>query len=283
MTKSILIALMLFITCSIYLFVQAPPPLTDEDKPVGVTVPIETVFRIMSTENDIIRALWTKEIVGQGKKVGLRFSENWSDKSVEAGPLPALFLRLASTSLEKSAVRLSLFLGSDFPINPSNLFTGRQQTYFNNIKEDKQARFFFAEDTELYTAMFPDFASVQPCINCHNKHPESPKQNWELNDVMGATTWSYPKSEVTHDELLDVLIALRKAFRDAYSLYLEKTSTFTMPPEIGEKWPRDGYFLPSVDRFMQEYTYRTSSHTLDYLLNTKSITQSSQMRADIGS
>ena len=283
MTKGMIIALMLFITSAIYLFVQAPPPLPDQDKPVGVTVPIETVFRIVSSENDIIRALWTKEIVGQGKKVGLRFSENWDDKSVEAGPLPALFLRLASTSLEKSAVRLSLFLGSDFPINPSNLFTGRQQTYFNSIKEDKQARFFFAEDTELFTAMFPDFASVRPCISCHNKHPDSPKKNWKLGDVMGATTWSYPKSEVTQDELLDVLSALRKAFHEAYSLYLEKASTFSMPPEIGAKWPRDGYFLPSVDRFMQAYTQRASSHTLDYLLNAKSITQSSQMRADRGS
>ncbi|MCP5006305.1 MAG: DUF3365 domain-containing protein, partial [Planctomycetes bacterium] len=264
MTKGIVITILFLITCSIYLFVQAPPPLPDRDKPVGVTLPIETVFRIVSTENDIIRALWTKEVVGQGRKVGLKFSEDWDDKGVEAGPLPALFLRLASTSLEKNSVRLSLFLGSDFPINPSNLFKGSQQAFFNGIKEDKQPRFFFAEDTQLFTAMFPDFASVQPCISCHNEHPDSPKQNWKLNDIMGATTWAYPKSEVTQDELLDVLGALRKAFREAYSSYLEKASTFTLSPEIGEKWPTDGYFLPSVDQFMQEYTRRASVLTLDY-------------------
>ena len=269
MTKGVVITILFLITCSIYLFVQAPPPLPERDKPVGVMLPIATVFRIVSTENDIIRALWTKEIVGQGKKVGLKFSEDWDNKGVEAGPLPALFLRLASNSLEKNAVRLSLFLGSDYPINPSNLFKGSQQTFFNGIKEDKLPRFFFAEDTQLFTAMFPDFASVQPCISCHNEHPDSPKQNWELNDIMGATTWSYPKSEVTLNELFDVLGALRKAFRVAYSSYLENVSTFALSPEIGEKWPTEGYFLPSVDQFMQEYTRRASVHTLDYLLLIK--------------
>jgi len=55
------------------------------------------------------RAIWTKEIVGEGKKAGLKFDEHWRDADLEAGPLPALFLRETAKSMERSPLRLSLF------------------------------------------------------------------------------------------------------------------------------------------------------------------------------
>ena len=64
---------------------------------------------------------------------------------------------------------------------------------FEEIKATSEARFFHEDDTKVYTAMFPDFASVQPCVTCHNEHPDTPKDDWQLGDVMGATTWAYPK------------------------------------------------------------------------------------------
>ena len=51
--------------------------------------------------------------------------------------------------------------------------------------------------------MFPDLASVKPCVTCHNQHPDTPKADWVLGDVMGATTWSYPKANVTMDEFTE--------------------------------------------------------------------------------
>jgi hypothetical protein len=114
--------------------------------------------------------------------------------------------------------------------------------------------------------MFPDFATVQPCVDCHNAHPESPKEDWALNDVMGATTWSYPNQTVTTAEMMRILTAVRQGFRDGYSAYVEKAAGFENPPAIGEQWPRDGYYLPSVDVFMAEFAGRASANSLDAII-----------------
>ena len=263
-----ILTVLVLIVIAIYLFVQAPEPLPEEEVASGRQIPIETVLTLVAAENDVVRALWTREIVGAGKKVGLVFDEAWRDKGVEAGPLPALFLREAATSLEKNPIPLSLFLGSDSPINASNLFAGRQAEMFKTIKKTRKPQFFFAEDTRLHTAMFPDFASAQPCVTCHNGHPDSPKTDWVLGDVMGATTWSYPKESVTLDEVMEIITALRKGFRDAYTAYLEKAATFLEPPKVGDKWPRNGeYALPSPDLFLGEFAQRASARTVDLMLS----------------
>ncbi len=261
-----IITILILATLIVYLFVQAPAPLPEENAVAGETISINTVFQLVAAENDVARALWTREIVGMGKKAGLKFDENWRDKDIQAGPLPALFLREAATSLEKNVIRLSLFLGSDFPINSSNLFEGLQKEAFKKIKKDHQPHFFYAQDTELYTGMFPDYASVQPCVSCHNDHPDSPKTDWELDDVMGATTWAYPRETVNRDEIIKIIASLRKGFRDAYTAYIEKTATFSRKPEIGTRWPRDGYFLPSVDVFIDEFSKRASQSSMKFLL-----------------
>lgn len=259
--------LLVLIALITYLFVQAPTPLSEQETVSGESIPIETVFRLVAAENDVVRALWTRDIVGMGKKSGLKFDEDWRDEGVHAGPLPALFLREAATSLEKNIIRLSLFLGSDFPINPSNLFSGFQKEAFEKIKNDHQPQFFYTQDTELFTGMFPDYASVQPCVTCHNDHPDSPKTDWVLNDIMGATTWSYPKEAVSRDEIMEIITSLRKGFQDAYTAYIEKAATFSKKPEIGTRWPSEGYFLPSVDVFMNEFSKRASQSSMDLLLS----------------
>lgn len=268
MTKPANIIIVLVLVALItYLFVQAPVPLPEDSIVSGETIPIKTVFQLVAAENNVVRALWTQDIVGMGEKSGLKFDEDWRDIGVQAGPLPALFLREAATSLEKNVIRLSLFLGSDFPINPSNLFLGLQKEAFEKIKKDHQPQFFYAQDTQLYTAMFPDYSSVQPCVSCHNEHPDSPKTDWVLDDVMGATTWSYPSETVNRDEIIKIIASLRKGFRDAYTAYLEKAATFSRKPEIGTRWPKEGYFLPSVDVFMNEFSKRASQSSMELLLH----------------
>jgi adenylate cyclase len=264
-SQAFVITILILTALIVYLFVSAPPMLPEATR-AGAILPIERVLPVVAAENDVTRALWTKEIVGAGQKVGLKFKEDWREKEVEAGPLPALFLRETAKSLEVNPVRLSLYLGSDFPINAANKFEGLQADRFQVIKTTREPQFFYAADTGLHTAMFPDVAVVQPCIDCHNDHKESPKNDWKLQDVMGATTWSYPAADVTLEEALALIGALRQGFRDAYSAYIEKTESFAKRPFIGDKWPRDGYFLPTVDVFLDEIGKRASPTTLQRLL-----------------
>lgn len=264
----ILVSLAL-LALTVYLLVSAPPPLP-EKMASAKAIPVERLFTLVEAENDAVRALWTQDIVGAGKSVGLKFDEHWRDADVEAGPLPALFLRATAVYLEKDPVRLSLFLGSDFPINPANRFQGPQMETFAMIKQTQAPQFFFATDTRLYTAMFPDTAVASPCIQCHNEHPDTPKKDWKLREVMGATTWSYPEDGVSTEELLRIVAALRRGFAEAYTAYVKKAEGFVKRPEIGAKWPRDCYCLPSVETFMAEIERRTSGDTLRALFATVS-------------
>ena len=251
---------------AVYLFATRPEPLADRQV-LGRTVAIEKVFHVVAVENAAVRGLWTADIVGAGAKAGLKFSEKWRQPEVDAGPLPALFLREAATALQKTRVPLGLFLGSDYPIAQSNLLTGTQAEHFKQIRATGNPEFYNAADIGRHTAMFADVAVAPGCVSCHNDHPNSPKTDWKLMDVMGATTWSYPKDRVTIEEALQIVAAVRTSFAAAYDAYLAKVATFERPPQIGESWPRDGYVLPSRQAFMREFEARTSAKTLDRLLN----------------
>jgi hypothetical protein len=252
---------------TVYLFVTAPPALPEASAEGGKRLTPHEVLEICAAENTAVRELYAKEIVGAGKDVGLRFDEKWEQRKVDAGPLPALFLRETAKSLSHSTVKLGLFLGSDQPINKSNRFFGPQADALQQMRRDGESRGFFMDDVKLYTAMFPDFAVGAACVDCHNKHRDSPKRDWEVGDLMGATTWTFPSHSVSTSEMLDVIQALRNGFRDAYTHYIEKTKSFSLPPEVGKKWPSQCYCLPTPETFMQEAERRISKPTLDRLLS----------------
>ncbi len=277
-SKSFWITLFSLGCLGIYLFISAPPPLDDQKRTGQATIPVEHMFTLLQVENSAARSLWTKDIVGEGKKAGLKFDEHWRDADLEAGPLPALFLRETAKSMEKSPVRLSLFLGSDYPISPDNRFEGLQQEKFQVLRQSHQAQFFYVPDIGLHTAMFADIAIASPCIECHNKHEQSPKHDWHLNDIMGAATWMYPASEVSLEDTLKAIMVLHQGIQDAYAAYLEKVKTFAHPPIIGEHWPRDGYYLPSQEVFMQAFLQRTAQHTLPALAALSNFRQNSPLK-----
>lgn len=261
-TKVYFLTLSALLCLAVYLFVAAPQPLPDGKPSEDRTIPVYQLLDIVAKENATVRALYTKEIVGAGQEAGLKFSEDWREAAVEAGPLPALFLREASKSLEKNPVPLSLFLGSDFPIAASNAFKGTQSEKFALIRQTLKPEYFFSADISRYTAMYPDYAISKACVDCHNEHPDSPKKDWRLQDVMGATTWLYPDEYVTPGELVKAVAAVREAFGQAYQAYLDKAKTFKKSPEMGGRWPRDGYYLPTLEEFMREFDSRTASPTL---------------------
>jgi adenylate cyclase len=253
----------------IYLFATAPADL--DDTAAGRDVPVETLFRLLNAENASIRAIYTAEVVTPGLKNGLKYREDWKNKDVHAGPLPALFLRETANRLQQRVPELSLFLGSTFPIEESNHFKGTQLAYFDRIEKEHQPQFFIDESTGRYTAMFPDIASAPACVSCHNDHPKSPRKDWKLNDVMGATTWSFARAKISTDELVDILGAYRAVAIDTYGSYLKKTAGFdpALRPQLGERWPKEGPYLPDADTFRARVEEKNSIASLNLLLQTR--------------
>ena len=248
----------------VLIVVNAPPP-DDAATGGGPPLPVETVFAVLEAEHDSVRRLWAEDIVGAGQEQGLRFDKDWRE-GVDAGPLPALFLRETAEGLRRNPAPLYLFLGSDFPINDANGFTGLQAERFAEIRRTGEPQFFLDPELGFQTAMFSDVASARACVVCHNSEPDSPKKDWQVGDIIGATTWTYPAAEMSMSEALTLVAALRRSVREAYDRYLEKVAAFADPPPVGDTWPAEGYFIPSADVFMAEVEERASTDTLRSLL-----------------
>lgn len=227
---------------------------------------VEEAFAMVAKENDVARTLYTKAIVGAGTKQGLKFDEDWEKDEMMAGPLPALFLRGISADIQKGTVPLGLYLGSDFPVRKSNKFAGEQDDLFQEMRNDTLPKYFYDSESTVHTAMFPDFAAAAACVTCHNDHPETMKSDWKLGDIMGATTWTYPKDSLSFDEVRGMIMAYRLGAVSTYNKYLDKTKSFSEVPDVGDKWPADGYYLPSAEVFIDSIASLTSAETLSSLL-----------------
>ena len=269
--RSILTALAL-LTLTTYLYATRPAPLAEAGGDTSERISTQVFLQILAAENAAIRNLYTSKVVGPGLKQGLKFREDWKEKTSESGPLPALFLREMSTILQRDTSDIGLFLGSDFPIVSANLFKGLQKTEYEKLKISKKAPYFLDSGSGRYTAMYPDYASSKPCVTCHNEHTKTPKTDWELNDMMGATTWSYPRKDVSVAEVLRYTTALRAAALETYGLYLTKISTFkaTPAPVIAAQWPSDGMFVPTIAEMKKAIEVQNNALTLQIMLDARS-------------
>ncbi|MDE2903285.1 MAG: hypothetical protein OXP73_09660, partial [Chloroflexota bacterium] len=119
--KFVVVIVALAVVLVVLIVANAPPP-DDALAGGGPPLPIAAVFAVLEAENDVVRQVWARDIVGSGQAQGIRFDEDWHDEGLDAGPLPALFLRETAEGLRRSPVPLYLFLGSDFPINDANKF-----------------------------------------------------------------------------------------------------------------------------------------------------------------
>ncbi len=263
MTFGRVLAVLALTVLGTYLFVMAPPPLPEKDAATtkGATIDAVRMFETINAVNAQTRKLYTERIVGAGQLAGLQFGEDWKQGGVEAGPLPALFLRLVAEKLQQKKPLLGLFLGSDKPINPSNLFAGRQETEFAQIRVTGKPRFFSMPDGSQ-VAMFPDVAAATPCVSCHNKHKSTPKKDWRLNDIMGAVTWVHQTDVISTDEYRIMLGNLYAAIEESYSDYLRKAATFRNPPTIGADWPAKGKRALPDSKAMMETVYAATSNVV---------------------
>ncbi|MGY3439657.1 MULTISPECIES: c-type heme family protein [unclassified Marinovum] len=276
MTLKPILALGSFLCLAIYLFVSAPPPLPGQAaaRQTDRALPVRHLFDAVNAINDAAREVYTTRIVGSGLKAGLAFGEDWAAPGVDKGPLPALFLRLAAARMEAKPPQLGLYLGSDAPINPSNLFAGAQAAAFAQVRASGGPVFSTSERGDV-VGMYPDVASAAPCVTCHNDHPDSPRKDWVLNEVMGATTWTYPEATVSAGAYLAVTEAFYLSVAEGYQGYLDKAAGFAEPITAGRDWPQVGRpALPDLATFMTEVRNKAGGAVMRALVLTQQETAS---------
>ena len=113
-----------------------------------------------------------------------------------AFPLPVTFLREATEMAARIPSAYRIRLVSPWPINKQNgIEDAFQKEGFRALMQSTEG-FYSRRDTVDGTTILrflsPERAVVQSCVDCHNAHPDSPKHDFRLNDLMGGIEVNVP-------------------------------------------------------------------------------------------
>ena len=124
-------------------------------------------------------------------------AEAW--KRETALPLPAQMLALAGLRVKDKGTGLQYRLASLWPIYEKNRpATELERMGLEAVVRDSSRPYtdiIMKEDRRYFRAIYADKAISPACVDCHNKHPLSPKRNYKYNDVMGGVIISFPLSQ----------------------------------------------------------------------------------------
>jgi len=170
-----------------------PSSATTEE--TAVSLSIEKVADYVHAVIEADREVYTIHVVERLQSKGVIVaSENWEEKNTL--PLPAQFLMESGRVMTRKGIGMQYRLISLWPINKRNvarsefekeglgaILTHPTKPYTGFVKEG---------GVRYFQAIYPDLSVTQACIGCHNTHPDSPKRDFKINDVMGAIVISIP-------------------------------------------------------------------------------------------
>ncbi|ULA66479.1 MAG: conserved exported protein of unknown function [Nitrospira sp.] len=160
-----------------------------------VTLPIETVANYLHAVIEADRDVYTRHVVERLQTKGVVVaSENWEQKNTL--PLPAQFLMESGRYIAKKGLGIQYRLISLWPINKRNVAANElEKAGLGTILTQPtgpHTGFMKIGETRYFQAVYADLAATQACLGCHNAHPDSPKRDFKLNDVMGALVITIP-------------------------------------------------------------------------------------------
>ncbi|MCH8156657.1 MAG: DUF3365 domain-containing protein [Nitrospinae bacterium] len=141
------------------------------------------------------RTVYSEHIVNRLQKKNITYaSEHWWEEN--ALLLPAQFLLNASDLIIGKQSGLDFKLISLWPINShngaANEFEHLGLEYVARNPVRPFIRISKIGGKQYFQSLYPDFAVTPACVSCHNAHPDSPKRNFKLNDVMGGIVLTFP-------------------------------------------------------------------------------------------
>lgn len=154
------------------------------------------LFTVMSAD----RAVYTKEVVNrlQNDEKVIKATEHWKDEKTL--PLPAQMFRMGAEAVASKNPGFSYALLSLWPINKQNApKTDVEKAGLEFVNASKGATNYYAEEVlggkKYFTAVYADVAVSKACVTCHNNHDDTPKDDFELNDVMGGVVLRIPMAD----------------------------------------------------------------------------------------
>ena len=162
----------------------------------GGGVPPQVMADALHAVIEADRTIYAEQVVNrlQDEEQLIIASEHWQDE--RALPLPAQMLRMGAELVAETTNEFTYALLSSWPINSSNAPRTPMETEgLQSVAADPSTPFYGTESlggVEYYTSVYADVAVSQACVNCHNSHQDSPRNDFELGDVMGGIVIRIP-------------------------------------------------------------------------------------------
>jgi signal transduction histidine kinase len=127
-------------------------------------------------------------------------------------PLPATFVREASEIVATQHGGYTAQLISPWAINKNQ---GLKDEFHRDafaalaMNPDKHfSRINTMEGQAVMRVLMADRASAQSCVGCHNAHPESPRHDFKLHDLMGGLEVIIPVDQYLQESRVDLLLTV---------------------------------------------------------------------------
>ena len=147
----------------------------------------------------VLRGYYVKNIVSPTKKQkAMQFGIQHADNP-NMLPLPATMILDLSKLLEKDGVYIDLYSKYPFP-NRKDRTLDAYQTEAWEVLQDPEATVTKietnADNRQMIRVGVADTMAAQGCVNCHNSHKDTPKNDWVLGQTRGVLE---VKQDVTHE------------------------------------------------------------------------------------
>jgi len=160
-------------------------------------IPLPEVADYIHTVIAADRAIYAEQVVHRLQDVEKVIKADEKFKAEKALPFPAQMLRMGAQEAGKSG-KFRYALISKWAINKANQpKTEFEKNGFDALLKDSEKPHTGYETLggkKFFMALYADKAVSEACIRCHNSHPESPRQDFKLGEVMGGIVISFPVS-----------------------------------------------------------------------------------------
>lgn len=152
----------------------------------------------------LLRKYYTENVIGKVVVDGnLKVSFDHMGKA-DTIPLPATMIHDMSALLETESTGSQLKLYSAFPFpNRENRtiddFGKRALAAIRNNPDEIFTETDLTKGSEVVRVAIADKLVSDACVNCHNAHPDTPKNDWKLGDVRGVLETTVPVSKSIAD------------------------------------------------------------------------------------
>jgi Protein of unknown function (DUF3365) len=164
---------------------------------VSVKAMADALHMVMDSDRTVYTKTIVNRLVKQEKVI--KATEHFEDDKALA--LPAQMFRfgaelVAERAADNPEVNFSYSLQSLWPVNKQNApKTDAEKTGLKYVVENVGKNYYTTETLggqKYFTAVYPDIGIAPVCVACHNAHPDSPKNDFKLGDVMGGVVIRIP-------------------------------------------------------------------------------------------